>query len=170
MSLRAAARVVERGINAIFVYAGRDLDPTNVTVTTLIRELGLGNRVRLLGERQDVARLYAAFDLYWMSSWARGMGEGFPNVVAEAMACGVPCVTTDVGEAAHVIGTTGRVVPSRDPAALAEGVVELLSPGVDLQRLGREARARIERNFSLGSVLEEYETLYRELLVGSGPK
>ncbi len=165
MSLHAAARVLERGLDVVFVYAGRDVDDANPELQATIRDLGLRERVRLLGERQDVARLYATFDLYWMSSWARGMAEGFPNVLAEAMACGVPCVATDVGEAAWLIADTGRVVPSRDPEGLADAVAELLGQGPDaLGRSGREARERIKRDFALDSIVDQYSTLYRDVL------
>lgn len=165
MSLQAAARLVARGIDAVFVYAGRDVDHTNAVLTRLIAELGLGGRVRLLGERQDVERLYASFDLYWMSSWARGMAEGFPNVVAEAMASGVPCVATDVGDAAWIIGDSGRVVPPRRPESLGDAAAELLHAGPEaLRQIGLEARLRIQHEFSLESVVDAYRALYDEVL------
>lgn len=167
-SVQAAARLVERGVDAVFVYAGRDVDNRNADLVDLVDRLGLSGRVRLLGDRRDVARLFASFDLYWMSSLARGIAEGFPNVIAEAMACGVPCVTTDSGDAARIIGQTGRVVPSRDPKALGDAAADLLlSDPDDIRRMGREARARIERDFSLESVVAAYEALYAEVLDGS---
>jgi glycosyltransferase involved in cell wall biosynthesis len=164
-SLHAAARLVERGVNAVFVYGGRGVDDGNEELRTLVRRLGLGARVRLLGERQNVARLYASFDLYWMSSWARGIAEGFPNVVAEAMSCGLPCIATDVGDASWVIGNTGRVVAPRDPRALGDAAAEMVNAGSEaLRQLGLDARSRIKRNFSLASIVKAYESLYRELL------
>lgn len=121
--------------------------------------------MRLLGERQDVERLYASFDLYWMSSWARGMAEGFPNVIAEAMSSGVPCVATDVGDAAWIIGNSGRVLPPGRPQALGDTAAELLHAGPDaLRRMGLDARARIQREFSLESVVDAYRALYDEVL------
>lgn len=164
-SLRAAAHLLERGVNAIFVYAGHNVDNATPDLVELVKDLGLGDRVRLLGERRDVARLYSSFDLYWMSSLTSGIAEGFPNVVAEAMACGVPCVTTDSGDAAWIIGRTGRIVPSRDPLALADAAAELLlADPAEIARMGHEARARIERDFSLESVVAGYEALYAEVL------
>lgn len=165
MSLHAAARVLKRGVDAVFVYAGRDVDNANVELVSVIRQLGLGDRVRLLGERQNVAPLYASFDLYWMSSWASGIAEGFPNVVAEAMACGVPCVATDSGDAAWLIGESGRVVPTRDPRALGDAVADLAMAGPDaLSRMGTAARSRIERDFSLKMIIKDYEELYGKVL------
>jgi glycosyltransferase involved in cell wall biosynthesis len=165
MSLRAAARIVERGTNAVFVYAGRGVDARNEELTRPIKAMGLGGRVRLLGERQDVARLYASFDVYWMSSVARGITEGFPNAIAEAMACGVPCVATNIGDAPSIIGQTGRVVPSQDWRAFGDATAELLDAGpATLQGLGKEARARIERGFSLEAMADAYQALYGEVL------
>lgn len=165
MSLRAAAHLLQRRPNAVFVYAGRGVDHGNEELARLIKPVGLAGRVRLLGERQDVARLYAAFDVYWMSSVARGIAEGFPNVIAEAMACGVPCVATNIGDAASIIGQTGRVVRSRDWRAFGDATAELLDAGpAALGRLGKEARARIERDYSLDGVTGAYHALYVEVL------
>jgi glycosyltransferase involved in cell wall biosynthesis len=167
-SLRAAAHLVERGVDAVFVYAGSDVDNANADLVGLVQHLGLSDRVRLLGDRSDVARLFASFDLYWMSSLASGIAEGFPSVIAEAMACGVPCVATDSGDAAWIIDQTGRVVPSRQPRALGDAAAELLLLDHDeLRRMGCEARARIESEFSLESVIAAYEALYTEVLDGS---
>jgi glycosyltransferase involved in cell wall biosynthesis len=167
-SLRAAAHLVERGVDAIFVYAGPDVDNANTDLVDLVEDLGLSARVRLLGDRLDAARLFVSFDLYWMSSLASGMAEGFPSAIAEAMACGVPCVTTDSGDAAWIIGRTGRVVPSRNPQALGDAAAELLllDPS-EIRRMGSDARRRIERDFSLESVVGAYEALYDEVLARS---
>ena len=167
MSLRAAAHLVGRRTDAVFVYAGRGVDAGNEELERLITASGLAGRVRLLGERQDVARLYASFDVYWMSSTARGIAEGFPNAIAEAMACGVPCVVTDIGDAPAIIGQTGRVVPSRDWRAFGDATAELLDAGpATLRALGQEARTRIERDFSLGAMAAAYDALYAEVLGG----
>ncbi len=169
-SLRAAARVAERGVHAVFVYAGRGVDEQNSELVDLAGRLGLRGRVRFLGERQDVNRLFASFDLYWMSSLARGIAEGFPNVIAEAMAAGVPCVATDSGDAAWIIGRTGRTVPPGDPQALGHAAADLLQAGPEsLHHTGLAARARIESEFSLTSVLATYDALYADVL-GPGPR
>lgn len=159
-SLVAASRLISTGVDAYFLYAGTGVDDANQALLHRMDELGLRDRVRLLGERQDVARLYAAFDIYWMSSWAHGRGEGFPNAVAEAMACGVPCVVTDVGEAPEIVGDTGRVVPAGDPVALADATARLLANRDRLRVLGRAARLRVERNYSIDSVVKQYWELY----------
>jgi glycosyltransferase involved in cell wall biosynthesis len=165
MSLRAAAHIARRRPDAFFVYAGPDVDTHNERLSRLVQGFGLTERVRLLGERQDVARLYASFDVYWMSSVASGIAEGFPNVIAEAMASGVPCVATDVGDARSIIGQAGRIVQSRDWRAFGDATADLLEGGAHtLEPLGREARTRIARDFSLGAVVDAYHALYAEVL------
>jgi glycosyltransferase involved in cell wall biosynthesis len=171
VSLRAAARVLERGVNAVFVYAGEDVDESNTVLMSEITQLGLQGRVWLLGERLDVERLYAAFDLYWMSSWARGIAEGFPSVLAEAMASGVPCVATDSGDAELIVGASGRVVPARDPYALGDAAAEFLETGqAHLREMGIVARQRIENEFSLPTVVDAYESLYKAVLRDAEPR
>lgn len=91
-----------------------------------------------LGRRDDVERLYAACDLLVLPS---AFGEGFPNVVGEAMACGVVPVATDVGDSRTIVGDVGRIVPPRDPAALAAAVRALLDEPAE-RRAQRSAAAR----------------------------
>jgi glycosyltransferase involved in cell wall biosynthesis len=108
-----------------------------------------------------VARLMASFDII-VSSSSR---EGFPNVIGEAMACGVPCVVTDVGDSAKLVGQTGLVVPPRNPEALAQAGRELIRLGPEGRaKMGAAARERIRENFQLESVIAQYEGLYRDVL------
>jgi len=92
-------------------------------------------------------------------------GESFPNVLAEAMLCGTPCVTTDVGAAAVIIGDTGLVIPSGQPACLmkAWGTMANLSAG-SRQSLGASARMRILEHFSLDEIARQYADTYRQML------
>jgi glycosyltransferase involved in cell wall biosynthesis len=105
-----------------------------------------------------------ALDIATLSS---AWGEAFPLVIGEAMACGVPCVVTDVGDSAYLVGDTGRVVRPRDPEELAAGWEALVELGPDGRRLlGGAARARIEQHFSLPRIAAEYASLYRRMLDG----
>ncbi len=158
--LRAAARLSTTLPAVRYVLVGTGVDSGNDALTALIRELELSGRVDLLGERGDIPSIMAGLDVLSLSS----IGEGFPNCVGEAMACGVPCVSTDVGDVAAILGDTGRVVPIRDPAAMAAAWLEVYEMTPDERLgLGLAARRRIQDSFSLPSVVGRYEGLYQEL-------
>ncbi|HEY9271117.1 glycosyltransferase family 4 protein, partial [Achromobacter sp.] len=118
--LRAVAALVRDGRDAGLrcVLIGRGMDTDNAELAALIDRLGLRDRVVLAGPSDDVPGAMNGLDLHVLSSCA----EGFPNVVAEAMACGVYCVVTDVGDAAFIVGDTGVVVPPEQSEALARGI------------------------------------------------
>jgi glycosyltransferase involved in cell wall biosynthesis len=165
--LRAARSLHRDRADVHFVLAGRQVDPANAALTTAVRHFGIESVVHLLGEREDVSRLTAALDVATCSSYS----EGFPNVIGEAMASGVPCVATDVGDMRVLIGETGVIVPPRHPDALAEGWRQLL--GLSSARraaLGAAARARIAERFEIGAVARQYETLYDELAASRAPE
>jgi len=116
----------------------------------------------LLGERHDIPRVTAAMDIASSSS---AFDEGFPNVVGEAMSCGVPCVVTDVGDSAWVVGETGRVVPPRSPEALCAAWLKLVGMGIAARcELGMSARQRIKDQFSIEKIVRQYERIYEEQL------
>lgn len=162
--LRAAAELMKSGAetDVAFLLAGRGIDPSNGMLTELIHQLGLGSKVYLLGERGDIPKLMAALDIATLAS---AWGEGFPNVLGEAMACGVPCVATDVGDSAYLIGATGAVAPPGDARALAAAWQALIAAGAKgRRRLGGEARRRIAEHFSLSEIVRRYEELYLEVM------
>ncbi len=109
--LRAASRFQQDHENVKFVLCGDGLGPDNSTLAKLVRDLDLDRSVVLLGPRSDIELVYPAFDVLTLCSTA---GEGFPNVLCEAMACDVRCVATDVGDSAEIIGDCGLIVPMRD--------------------------------------------------------
>ena len=122
---------------------------------------GLTDLVRVLGYRSNIECLLPGVDVLCLSS---AFGEGFPNVLGEAMACGIPCVSTDVGDARSIIGDTGLVVPARAPASLAHAIIDLIDRGpAAREHLGRAARARIETEYSLARIVDRYTALYSEL-------
>ncbi len=166
--LHAAALLSKVHPRTHFLLIGRNVDGENRELCQSIQQLGLASRTHLLGERHDMPRLAAALDVFSLSS---GYGESFPNVIGEAMACEVPCVVTDVGDTAWMVGNTGRVVPPRDPRALAEGWQELINLGPERRRaLGREARARVVDRFALKAVAGRYMSLYEKVLAGAKPE
>ena len=156
--LRAAALIRHARPDTHFLLAGERVDRQNVELAAQIRELGLHDRVHLLGRRQDVPRITAALDIACSAS---AYGEGFANVVGEAMSCGVPCVVTDVGDSAFIVGDTGRVVPPSDAASLARAVGELIDAGrAGRTAAGMRARERVVRAVALDAVVQQYEELY----------
>ena len=159
---KAAALLKNHLPDVQYILCGTGVLPDNRAIQSWIDEGGLNGRCHLLGYRSDVPRIMAALDLVATSS---SYGEAFPMVVGEAMACGVPCVVTDVGDSAHMVGDTGRRVPVRDPAALAGAWRDILNTDESSKRrLSEAARARIMKLYSLNSVTEQYESLYRNLL------
>jgi glycosyltransferase involved in cell wall biosynthesis len=160
--LKAAQQVVVEHPQVAILMGGNGVTAENPAFARLLRDHPLpGDRVRLLGERHDMPRLLAALDLLVSSS---AFGEGHPNVVGEAMCCGVPCVVTDVGDCALMVGDTGLVVPPSDPGALAQAIGEALS-WKDPERRGRgqAARERISRRYEINRITARRESLYLEL-------
>jgi glycosyltransferase involved in cell wall biosynthesis len=163
--VRAVGALRQEGRPVEMVIAGRGLDAANRGLAADIRAAGLGPHVTLLGERRDVAAVVAGFDIAALpSAW----GEGFPNVLGEAMASGVPSVATEVGDSAWVIGPHGIVFPPRRHDALAAALARLIDLGPDGRRqLGAAARARVLEKFSLHEVVRQYEALHER--VGQTP-
>jgi glycosyltransferase involved in cell wall biosynthesis len=160
--VRAAGRLARERADVDFVLVGKGCEPCNRALARWIDDTGAADRFHLLGLRRDARRLFAAFDVAALSS---AYGEAFPLVLGEAMACGVPCVATDVGDAARIIGDTGHSVPPRDPAALADALLALLRlPAPARAALGEAARARIVGEFSLPVVAARYAALYQDLM------
>lgn len=160
--IAAAARVARERPGVWFVLAGTGITASNTELAALVAASGAADRFRLLGARSDMPRLNAALDL---AVTASAYGEAFPLVIGEAMACGVPGVVTDVGDSALLVGDAGRVVPPRDPTALAAAIAGLLALSArSRQALGAAARARIAANYALPVIAGRYQSLYDSLL------
>ena len=133
-------------------------------VESLAAELGVAERVRILGYVEDMGAWYSAFDAFLLTS----LNEGAPVVAIEAQAAGVPVVATDAGGTRTVVddGETGYVVPIGDVAALAERLTRLRDDGALRSALGRTAAARMRERFSTGRMVEDVERLYTRVLGG----
>ena len=161
--LAAAALLAEQHADVHFVLVGRGVDTEN-SIFAQAAKSPLADRIHLLGERQDIPALTAGLDVAVTPS----VSEGFANAIGEAMSCGIPCVVTDVGDSAKVVGDSGRVVPPGDSAALAQAISDLLQMQVETRRgLGLRARQRVIDEFSISAVAARYEALY-EALADSG--
>nr|WHW29511.1 putative glycosyl transferase, group 1 [uncultured bacterium] len=148
-----------------FLMVGRGLHNTNTALMHSLECSGMAARFVLVGERKDVPQCLAAMDIFCLHSRT----EAFPNVLAEAMAMGLPCVTTDVGDAALLLNDCGHVVPKKDTAALAQGVTRLLQmEPADRLALGARARARVRGRFTIAAARAGFESVYQRLLNGAG--
>jgi glycosyltransferase involved in cell wall biosynthesis len=154
--LRAAGLLKDTGCRFLLVGPGIS---ASASLKGIIESLGLRERVVLMDGRDDVPDVLSAADIFCLSSYT----EGMPNVVAEAMACGVPAVVTDVGDAARLVGDTGLVAPARDPGALAAQLRTMIEMAPEQRRgLGEVARQRIRNEFSLERMIRAYDALYSE--------
>ncbi|MDP5238379.1 glycosyltransferase [Uliginosibacterium sp. 31-16] len=159
--LAAAAQVLQQCPAQHFLLAGLDAGPDNAELAALIRAYGLEGRVHCLGLRQDVPRITAALDLACLSSI---FGEAFPNVLGEALACGVPCVATDVGDSESIVGDCGRVVVPGDVAAFAGAMQAMLTlPAAERVRMALRARQRMLDGFEIRHVASLYEEIFEHL-------
>lgn len=150
----AAALTLQTHPEAHFIAAGRGLSRDSSAVASLADAIGLDlDRIELRGEVSDISSFYREIDAFVLSSRT----EGFPNVVAEAMSYGKPVITTDVGDAAAVVGDTGFVVPPQDKEALAMAMRSMLdlSPEAYAART-RAARNRVEKEYALPRIAKKY--------------
>jgi glycosyltransferase involved in cell wall biosynthesis len=155
--LQAAARVSSQFDNLRFVCIGSGPAPYVLQLQELAINLGIANKVSWPGAYEDVAAVYNAFDVFCSPSF----GEGFPNAIGEALACGVPCVASDVGDSRLLVGDCGVVVPPRDPEALAQGIVQALA--LDRNEIGREGPTRIAAHFSVQRLARLSEEAFDKL-------
>jgi len=160
--LHAAGLVARVHPEARFLFVGKGVTRNELALRKAIEEEQLEDRTFLLGERWDMAHVTAALDIACSAS---AWGEGFSNAIGEAMACGIPCVVTDIGDSALIVADTGLPVPPRNPQALAHAIDRLIEAGAEQrQLLGAAARLRIEGEFSLPAIARRYEELYQEHL------
>lgn len=160
----AAGQLAKRHDRLHFLMVGTNLDAHNQDLMRWITETGYPDRFVLLGERADVPVCLAAMDIFCLPSRT----EGFPNAVGEAMAMGLPCVSTDVGDVAMLMADTGVLVPKGDPDALAQGVARLLALAPDARvQLGQRAKARIHSEFTMERARKCFEGIYENVTAGS---
>lgn len=159
--IKALSILKRKGYPFVCLLVGKSLVLENDAIAKQIAANGLGEHVRLLGQRTDIPGVMNALDVHVLSSY----GEAFPNVLPEAMACGTPCVTTHVGDAALIVGDTGWVVPARDPEALADALLsayrEILDQPLKWALRKVAARDRVAAHFSIEQMVESYHRVWR---------
>jgi glycosyltransferase involved in cell wall biosynthesis len=159
--IAAAERLASRFPMIRIVLAGRGIDQPDGRVKAAIQRSSAAGRFIALGERHDVPAILNALDVFCLSS----ASEGFPNVLAEAMSCGLPSVSTDAGDARVILGEAGFCVPVRQPIALAAAIGSVLELSASArQELGMRARRRIESTFAIDAAWQRYQALYAEVL------
>jgi glycosyltransferase involved in cell wall biosynthesis len=159
--LEAAAILQKSHPDVHYVLVGRQVDWKNDALKQRVKELNLTN-IHLLGERSDIPVITPALDIASSSS---AYGEAFPMIAGEAMSCAVPCVVTDVGDSGWAVADTGKVVPPRNPQALALAWKEVIEMSPEARKaLGESARNRVLELFALDTVVNKFENLYEQVL------
>jgi glycosyltransferase involved in cell wall biosynthesis len=158
--IKAANILLASQQNLQFILIGRDVDKNNETLMSLISDTVNPNAFILLGERNNIPELLSLMDIFCLHS----ISEGFPNVLGEAMCIGLPCVTTDVGDAALMVGNDGSVVPHSNPEQLAIALQKMIDlPPQERTNIGQALSQRIRDNYSIANVQQAYEAIYQEV-------
>ena len=153
--LNALSLLRYKRIDFFCFLVGSKINKNNIRLVSEIKRLKLSKYIKLLGQNNNILQVMNGLDIYVQSS---SYGEGFPNVVAEAMACGTPCVVTDVGDASFIVGKTGWIVPPNNPNKLAKALENAINE-VTTKKINKrqdKARARIRKNFDLSKMLKSY--------------
>ncbi len=158
--IQAASLLIDKySKKAIFLLCGDGVNWNNQQLVQWIEEANVRRGTFLLGKRNDISRITAAVDIASSSSF----GESFPNVIGEAMACEVPCVVTDVGDSALIVGDTGLVVPPKNPEALAQAWLQLINMSPEERtKLGIAARKRVIDKYNLPGIVSRFEKIYKK--------
>jgi len=156
--LEALALLKEKSIFFHCLLVGEGLSWDNNVIVSSINQKGIENFVTLEGPHKNVSQIFRKLNLHVLSS----LDEAFPNVIAESMACGTPCVTTNAGDAALIVGDTGWVVPVGDPIALADAIATAFSEMRERTWVVRQKDCidRIKDKFSLDEMTKKYEDIW----------
>jgi glycosyltransferase involved in cell wall biosynthesis len=161
--IAAAAAFLQRQPDARFVCIGDGPPAYRQQLEALAQSRGLGGRILWVAEASELRAVYNAFDIATLAS---AFGEGFPNAVGEAMACGVPVVATDVGDVGAVVGDCGEVVPPRQPDRLSEAWMRMRSRLEWDASLRADVRTRIVRHYDVNTMVEKSERVLSALCAG----
>lgn len=157
--IEAFKRVNDLYPDTRLILVGRDVNDENLELSALIKKLNIHNKVYLLDQRTDINSIMSMLDVHVLSS---SFGEGFPNVLAEAMAASTPCVTTDVGDAAVIVSNKGWVVPIDDTIGLSDGFIKAynLKNSDNWIELKNSCRVHISENFCIKEMVKKYNSTW----------
>lgn len=159
--IQALSIFVEKfNINVKLLMVGPGVDEKNRELCLMIDKCKLSTYVHLLGPTNDISNIMSTIDVLVLPS----LGEAFPNVVAESMACGTPVVSTDVGDASYIVGDCGWIVPSDDSNALAIGMFEAYKMSRNVEKwdlLKQQCRQRIQEHFSIQKMVENFNRAWK---------
>jgi glycosyltransferase involved in cell wall biosynthesis len=151
---------IQRNPTARGLMVGRGVESAS-DISQLVKRLGRDRQIIRVGYTERPENYLSAADLACSSS----VTEGFPNAVVEALLCSLPCVVTDVGMSSELVAGDGIVVPTSNPAALAQGLETLVRASAQhREELGKRARDRVGHEFSLQHALSKWVTVYNEVL------
>ena len=137
------------------------MNQNNVDLVSEIKRLNLSKYIKLLGKRDNISEVMNGLDIHVQSS---SYGEGFPNVVAESMACGTPCIVTDVGDAALIVGKNGWVVPPKNSIKLAKAIENALEEigTINWNKRCDDSRSSIRANFDISKMVNLYDKSWKK--------
>ena len=160
--LNALSLIREKNINFFCVLVGYNVNQNNIDLISEIKKLRLSNHVKLLGQNDNISKVMNGLDIHVLSS---SYGEGFPNVVAESMACGTPCIVTDVGDSTLIIGKTGWVVPPKNSIKLAKAIEKALyeKSTNKWNKRRNKARLRIKKNYDISKMVKLYNNVWSKV-------
>jgi len=160
--LHAAQIIVNKYPFIHFILCGSGVDNSNRKLTKLIHSFSLGSNIHLFGYIADMSILYASLDILTITS---SYGESFPLTLCEAMACNIPVVSTDVGDASYIINSKDMIIPINEPMLIAEKWEKIISLDIKSRNeIGVKNRSRIENLFDIKSIKKKYEHHYDQLL------
>jgi glycosyltransferase involved in cell wall biosynthesis len=145
--------------NFLCILVGHKITKHNLKLNSLIKKFELSDKVKLLGQRKNITEILNGIDIYVQSS---SYGEGFPNVVAEAMSCGTPCIATDVGDSSSIVGKTGQVISPSDSIMLCKAIEKAINQIATKQwnKKKKDCKLRIKNHFNIKKMILDYNNLW----------
>ncbi len=158
--IEAAAIVSKQFPETRFIMIGRELEWSNTLLKIWIDKHALADKFILMGEQKEVTNALSLIDIFCLTS----ISEGFPNILGEAMMLAIPCISTDAGDAKHILGDCGEIVEVRNHKGIANAIIKLINvEKVQRDSLGKKSRERIKTHFSMEMAVDKYVNLYRKI-------